>query len=118
MTRGWLILLILVFSGCTQVQIQDHEWCGDLGPYGASCFHTLTQEKRKIDKETWDRERVGQVCGKGDAFAELKGAVLKLCRLSRKCWYSSARVRVEQFGANLDDFQKEVDALLLEIELK
>lgn len=73
-----------------------------MGPYGASCFHTLSDESRDIDKTTWDAERVGQVCTDSSSFANWKAAILKLCKANRSCTYQQKQAlrafveRVEQ----------------------
>lgn len=102
----WVLLLV---AGCATVGIQDHEFCADAGPNGASCFHSLSKDERRIYKEDWDRisippekptpeeleaykvvagrERFGQICTQPETFADIKGAVEKLCALTKKCIY-------------------------------
>lgn len=75
---------VLLLS-CTDVHIQDHEWCGDMGVLGASCFHTLSEKTRDIDKDTWDVERLGKLCTAPESFANLKAAILKLCDETQRC---------------------------------
>lgn len=101
MKKSWLILSIFILSGCAHVTIHDHEWCGDLGELGASCFHTLTTETRQLDKPTWDAERFGDVCAKAEAFADLKTAVLKLCKQTKSCTYEEKQ-RLNAFSEHLE----------------
>lgn len=94
-----LLALLLAFSAsaCGTVHISDQEWCGDMGELGASCFHTLSTDTRDIDKEHWDQERYGQICGSAAAYVEFKNAVLKLCRDTGRCDYQTQQA-VREFG--------------------
>lgn len=74
---------------CTKVHIDDIEFCGDMGPDGATCFHTLTDQPRDLTKEAWDSERFGQFCTKSEGFASLKKALEQLCHVSKDCDYKS-----------------------------
>lgn len=114
----WLISLALSLSGCGRIMIGNHEFCGDVGPLGAVCFKTLSDEKREIPKEQWDAERFGMICGKADAFADLKGNLLKLCRMTRKCWYSQARVEIERFGGEIEAIRARSEYESLEVPLE
>ncbi len=96
-----LISFVFLTVSCGRVSIGNHEFCGDMGRLGASCFKTLSDEKRDIPKKEWDQERVGMVCGRAEAFADWKQAILTLCKMSRKCWYSYDRVLIEEFGEKL-----------------
>lgn len=58
-----------------------------MGPLGASCFHTLSDDTRDLDKATWDQVRVGQVCTEAASFANWKAAILKLCKVTHGCTY-------------------------------
>jgi hypothetical protein len=86
-----VILSVFALSACARVHIRDGEWCGDMGDVGASCFHTLTDATRDLDKPSWDAERFGMLCTKAENFAELKKAVLKLCKLSRDCTFDDVQ---------------------------
>lgn len=88
------ISLALIASACGTVRITDQEWCGDMGPSGASCFHTLSDQTRDIDKEQWDEERFGQICGQASAYVEFKNALLKLCADTGRCsWQVENQIR-------------------------
>lgn len=99
-------LILFVFAlnaGCARVQIKNAEWCGDMGELGASCFHTLSDESRDLEKEEWDEERFGQVCTKPENFANWKAALLKLCRQTRLCTYEERRM-IETLGRRMNHF--------------
>ena len=99
----WLILSAsLILSGCGRVTVGNHEFCGDMGRLGAACFKTLSDDTRDMPKEAWDVERVGMICARAEAFADLKQAVLSLCKMSRRCWYSYDRAIVEEFSNKLE----------------
>lgn len=75
-----------------------------MGALGASCFHTLSDENRRIDKEPWDLERVGLVCGKAEAFADWKKAILKLCKKTKACTFEEKRM-LKKFIARMERSQ-------------
>ena len=58
-----------------------------MGELGASCFHTLTDKQRDIEKSAWDKERFGMICTSGDNFGDWKALILKFCEESKKCTY-------------------------------
>lgn len=97
-------LLALSLSACGSVVLHDQEVCGDMGDIGAICFHTLSDQERDIPKPDWDSERFGQLCMKPEAYAEFKAAILKLCRVSRRCTYQDLEA-LRRFGVNLTEFE-------------
>lgn len=87
------ILFALSLSGCGgRIKISDTEWCGDMGDYGASCFHTLSNGTRDIEKQAWDQERFGKVCTSAATLAEWKAALLKLCNDTGRCDYETKKI--------------------------
>lgn len=74
-----------------------------MGALGAKCFHTFSDEQRSIPADEWDDERFGMVCGKADAFADMKSALLRLCKISGRCTYEDVQT-IRQFGAKLSRF--------------
>jgi hypothetical protein len=87
---------------CGTVRIKNQEWCGDMGPLGASCFNTLNDKTRDIEKEAWDEERFGMVCGKAAVFADTKRTILQLCETSKKCVYDEPKNVVYFYNMNKD----------------
>lgn len=85
------IILLLLCQSCASVTIEDHEWCADWGKDGASCFHTISSETRRLDKPTWDALRFGQVCADSSAFANMKAAIEKLCHQTDNCTYQDTQ---------------------------
>ncbi len=67
------------------IEISDQEWCIDLGPLGANCFHTQSEQERELTKAQWDKERFGMFCTKSDNLAETIKTQLKLCNRTRAC---------------------------------
>jgi gas vesicle protein len=61
--------------------------CGDLGPFGAHCAHTLTEQKRDIPKEQWDVERIGYLCMDAEGFNDTETAIDQFCETSKLCDY-------------------------------
>jgi len=96
-----VILSASLLGACKNVKIEDHEWCGDLGELGARCFYTISDRRRVLTKEEWDKEKVGKISTSAASVASIKTSILKLCRLTRRCWYSKEREIVEAFGANV-----------------
>src|SRR6185369_11488112 len=80
-------IILFAFTGCKPLEIKDSEWCGDMGPDGAICFHTLVPDMRIVPKAQWDIEREGQVCTKGSVFADQKALIEKLCHETNGCAY-------------------------------
>lgn len=89
------ILFVLSLSlavSCGRIQIKNSEWCGDMGELGASCFHTLTDDSRDLDKYDWDKERFGQLCTQPENFTALKTAIEKLCYKNKKCTFEEKKI--------------------------
>lgn len=84
--------------------MKDSEWCGDMGPLGASCFHMLTDATRDIDEPTWKMERFAQVCTKSENFKNLKISILQLCRETHTCTWQLVEA-LNNFDAHLDALQ-------------
>jgi hypothetical protein len=59
----------------------------DQGDDGAFSFNTLNDKTRSLDKDDWKAYRFGMVCGKPDAFAELKKEIEQFCNSTNKCTY-------------------------------
>tara|TARA_R110000868_G_scaffold291143_1_gene551532 strand:+ start:226 stop:594 length:369 start_codon:yes stop_codon:yes gene_type:complete len=89
---------------CSQVQIKDSEWFGNLPDGSAIAFHFLTPENRELSREQWDQERVGMVCTKSDNFGDWKAALEKLCRVSGKCSYQTKK-KISQFIYRMNSFR-------------
>lgn len=105
-----VLLISSVFPACARIKIQDAEWCGDIGPYGAECFHTTTDEHRSIPKEQWDAERFGQLCTTPESFANWKAALLKLCKKTGMCTREEKRL-IEDLGKRIETFDRKAGAL-------
>jgi hypothetical protein len=99
-----LLLFALTLSSCTSVKLTDNEWCGDLGSLGASCFHTLSDDSRDVEKAKWDEERVGMLCTNSDSFANWKAAILKLCKETKMCTYEQKEM-IEKLSARVESFK-------------
>lgn len=103
--RVCLLLSGLTISGCSTVVINDAEWCADMGKLGATCVHTLTTDTRDLAKEQWDTERFGQVCTASENFANLKAAILKLCRETKMCSYETLQ-KINAFEGRIQQAAK------------
>jgi len=77
--RVLCILAILCTIGCNQIQINDQLWFADKGPLGAIGIHTLDTGVVQLDKETWDRARIGMLCTDVATFADIKKSIELLC---------------------------------------
>ena len=107
-----IILALLSMTSCAHVPINDHEWCGDEGSLGATCFHFLTAQTRDLDKETWDNMRFGQICTNdpegqlGATFADIKATIEKLCSISKgACVYPPTSTSIRAFFQRVEEFQ-------------
>lgn len=78
-----------------------------MGELGATCFHTLSDGMRELEKEQWDRERVGQLCTTSESFANWKAAILKLCEETKRCTYEEEKL--------LQEIDKRFQALLFKL---
>jgi hypothetical protein len=103
-----VLSLSLLISSCGQVVIKNSEWCGDMGELGASCFNTLNDDSRDLEKEAWDAERFGQVCTQPENFAAIKTTIEKLCYKNKKCTYQQKKI-LKRLGRNLEKFNKEAN---------
>lgn len=74
-----LIVLSIGIGSCGTIEIFDREVCADLGEIGARCGHTLTDEKRNVEKEAWDEERIGMLCMDSEAYTDAETALDQFC---------------------------------------
>lgn len=82
----WLIAIALDFcASCGHVTVYDKEVCGDLGPVGAHCAHTLTDAKRDISKAAWDRERIGWLCMNATGYNDTETSLDQFCTTTNLC---------------------------------
>jgi len=100
-------MLLTGLAGCGKVRISDAEFCGDKGPEGAECFNLLTDNERSLTLPEWDEERFGMICTKSATFVEWKKAIIKLCSLTRRCYYDTTENAV-RFGDKVQAFTKEI----------
>lgn len=111
----------LFLSSCSLVRIKDGEWCGDIGPEGASCFHTLSDKKRDIPKDTWDLlaigpdHRFGKICTDQENFGEWSKAIQKLCRLTKACSYDFKK-KVITFIDKTNSIKSETEKIYVGIQ--
>lgn len=103
-----ILLCLIILSSCASVNIKDGEFCGDLGSDGAECFTTLSGQSRTISPGDWDDERFGMICSKADTFANWKKAILKLCKLSKRCKYD-VKKKIIEFGDNVESYQVKIN---------
>lgn len=102
-----MILFALTVS-CGKVKIKDSEFCGDMGPEGATCFRLLSDESRTLTASEWEQERFGMICSKSKAFLNFKTSILKLCNITKRCTYEQ-RQTAKKLGENIDAFIKELN---------
>lgn len=76
-----------------------------MGDLGATCFTTLSNKERDIEKAQWDKDRFGQVCTPSESFAKIKATILKFCELNKKRCEFEAVQQAENFD---DKVQKSV----------
>lgn len=84
-----LISSSIAIASCGHIKVYDREVCADLGKYGAHCAHTLTDRKRDIPKEKWDKERVGQLCMTSQAYTDAETAIDQFCTAYNLCDYQT-----------------------------
>lgn len=82
---AFVILFVSLLNSCANIKISDSEWCGDLGAEGASCFHTLSDKQRNLNRPSWEEERVGMVCTSPKTFSDWQSTIMKLCIASKRC---------------------------------
>ena len=100
-------MALLSLSACATVELKDFEACGDKVDLGATCFHSLTPETRKLTKEEWDKIRFGRISLHIDAFLYMKSAIEKLCSVSDRCTYEE-KEQLSDFFSRVESFQGEV----------
>lgn len=111
------VLFLLSLTQCARIQVSDHEYCGDMGSLGATCFHFLTAATRDIPQPDWDNMRFGQICTndpngqQGATFADIKATIEKLCSESKDCVYPPTstlqlqKKHMEDFFRRVESFQ-------------
>lgn len=110
----FMILFLLNLNSCARVKIKDAEWCADAGSIGASCFHTLSEQTRDIEKEAWDEERFGMICTKSENFAEWKKSILQLCKMAgKRCTYDIKR-NIIRFNEKVELATKSLKSVALD----
>lgn len=75
-----------------------------MGSLGASCFHTLTSDKRDIPKTAWDDIRFGQVCTDAANLADTKAVIEKLCSMTNVCTFE-VQQQLDAFFLNVNQIQ-------------
>lgn len=65
----------------------------------------LSNKQRELTKVEWDQERFGMICGRPEAFGDLKQAIQKLCHKNKKCEYE----KIEQATKFLQGVFNEFD---------
>lgn len=81
-------------------------------------MNTLNSDSREISKEVWDKiaigpdHRFGKVCTSGDNFADIKDALLKLCKASKRCTYNEKKKVITFF----DEISKSIAEVKLYAE--
>lgn len=95
----------MALEACSSINIADGEWCGNLPNGSAICFWMLNPKTRDVPRAMWDIERVGQVCGKASAFADLKKEIEQLCHMTGKCT-QTAKDQVTKFFSNVESVSK------------
>jgi hypothetical protein len=87
---GLLIVSYVAIVNCGTVKVYDHEWCADLGAYGAHCNHTLVDKPRNLSKVAWNNERVGWLCTSSVGFNDTQTTIDQFCaRYKNVCDYRS-----------------------------
>ncbi len=94
----------MVLEACSSVEIHDAEWCGGLPDGSAICFWMMNPKTRDVPRALWDIERVGEVCAKASAFADMKSEIEKLCHVT-KCT-QTVKDQVTKFFDNVDALSK------------
>lgn len=85
-----------------------------MGQQGASCFNTISDNSRDIEKEAWDKERFGMLCTKADSFANWKEAILKLCKLAGKRCKYDVKKKIIKFNNKVIDFSNSAESYSLD----
>lgn len=96
------VMVPLLLSGCSQVEVKDEIFYGNKGMHGAVAFHTLTPDKREITFEEWMKllKEKPLVCSSVEAFGDYKGVVEKLCSICNCCTYET-KAAFDRFFANV-----------------
>lgn len=95
-----LVLEVLMVLGCGHVIVYDTEVCGNLGPYGAHCVHTLTEETRDVNVRQWQNESIGWLCMDSKGFNDTETSLDQLCATTNLCDYQTRQV-IEDVKARL-----------------
>lgn len=107
------MVLLLLVSGCTQVQIRDETIYALKGPgAGAVSIHTLTPGMVDLSAIEWEQTQVNimnsrkaVMCMSSDSFADWKAAIEKLCSQGNYCTYETNKA-VEKFFYKMEKLKK------------
>lgn len=103
-----LLILSVMCISCAQIEIKDEEVCGDKGELGASCFHTLKEDVRRLTKPEWDKERFGMLCMKVGSFLDFKSEIEKLCSITDRCTQEQKEA-LDEFFSRINKFERSQD---------
>lgn len=84
------MICLIGLSSCNSVIIKDQEWCTNLSDGSAYCATTLSGKKRVIEKDDWDKLRVGMLTTKAENYANLKEVIKQLCSQTNDCYFDNA----------------------------
>lgn len=98
-----LLMFTFLFAGtCKKVSINDAEWCGDMGRWGAECVQTFDKNVgRSLSKPEWDKIRFGMVCTRHQNLSNWSGAITKLCLDTRYCT-KGMKSKINNMNKNLN----------------
>jgi hypothetical protein len=85
-----------------------------MGQQGASCFNTISDNSRDIEKDEWDKERFGMLCTKAESFANWKQAILKLCKLAGKRCKYDVKKKIIKFNDKVIDFSNTAESYAID----
>ena len=99
-----MLLSIVAVISCKkqdEIQVYDKRVCADLGKAGAHCQHTFIDKPEDIEKEEWDRIRIGQFCMDSQGLTDTETVVDIVCSKYLKCDYKSR----ERFRAFIEEME-------------
>lgn len=79
-----------------------------MGKIGAECDRTFSNNRRSLDKPTWDKERVGMLCTDSSNVANIKAALMKLCGDTGMCTQEILR-HIENTSKRIEPIAKKAE---------
>lgn len=74
-----VVLYAFSLTACSHLVIRDQLWCVNYPDGSAHCESTLSAKSFNLDKQTWDKKRVGMVTTHVETLKDIKVLIKQAC---------------------------------------